>query len=62
MRNAIAIFPIVSAIYPMVTGAIAPPTIVMISREEVIFVFVRELGRLASCCDLMILEHPSLIV
>ena len=40
MRNAIAIFPVVSAIYPMITGATAPPTIVMMSREEANFVFV----------------------
>ena len=35
MRKAIAILPVVSAIYPMITGATAPPTIVMISNEEV---------------------------
>ena len=40
MRNAIAILPVVSAIYPMITGATAPPTIVMMSREEANFVFV----------------------
>ena len=34
MRKAIAILPVVSAIYPMITGATAPPTIVMISYEE----------------------------
>ena len=34
MRNAIAILPVVSAIYPMITEATAPPTIVMISYEE----------------------------
>ena len=34
MRNAIAILPVVSAIYPMITGATAPPTIVMISYED----------------------------
>ena len=40
MRNAIGILPVVSAIYPMITGATAPPTIVMMSREEPNFVFV----------------------
>lgn len=40
MRNAIAILPVVSAIYPMITVATAPPTIVMMSREEANFVFV----------------------
>ena len=40
MRNAIAILPVVSAIYPMITGATAPPTIVMISNEEASLVFV----------------------
>ena len=40
MRKAIAILPVVSAIYPMITGAIAPPTIVMISNEEASLVFV----------------------
>ena len=40
MRNAIAILPVVSAIYPMITGATAPPTIVMISYEEASLVFV----------------------
>ena len=40
MRKAIAILPVVSAIYPMITGATAPPTIVMMSREEANFVFV----------------------
>ena len=40
MRNAIAILPVVFAIYPMITGAIAPPIIVMKSREESNFVFV----------------------
>ena len=40
MRNAIAILPVVSAIYPMITGATAPPTIVMMSREEANLVFV----------------------
>ena len=40
MRKAIAILPVVSAIYPMITGATAPPTIVMMSREEASFVFV----------------------
>ena len=34
MRKAIAILPVVSAIYPMITGATALPTIVMISNEE----------------------------
>ena len=34
MRNAITILPVVSAIYPIITGATAPPTIVMISNEE----------------------------
>ena len=33
MRKAIAILPVVSAIYPIITGATAPPTIVMISKE-----------------------------
>ena len=32
--------PVVSAIYPMITGATAPPTIVMMSREEANLVFV----------------------
>ncbi len=40
MRKAIAILPIVSAIYPMITGVTAPSTIVMMSREEANFVFV----------------------
>ena len=40
MRKAIAILPVVSAIYPMITGAIAPPTIVMISNEEASLVLV----------------------
>ena len=40
MRKAIAILPVVSAIYPMITGATAPPTIVMISNEEASLVFV----------------------
>ena len=40
MRKAIAILPVVSAIYPMITGATAPPTIVMMSREEANLVFV----------------------
>ena len=40
MRKAIAILPVVSAIYPMITGAIAPPTIVMMSKEEASLVFV----------------------
>ena len=40
MRNAIAILPVVSAIYPMITRATAPPTIVMISNEEASLVFV----------------------
>ena len=40
MRNAIAMLPVVSAIYPMITGATAPPTIVMISNEEASLVFV----------------------
>jgi len=40
MRKAIAIQPVVSAIYPMITGATAPPTIVMISNEEASLVFV----------------------
>ena len=40
MRNAIAILPVVSAIHPMITGATAPPTIVMISNEEASLVFV----------------------
>ena len=40
MRKAIAILPVVAAIYPMITGATAPPTIVMMSREEPNFVFV----------------------
>ena len=40
MRKAIAILPVVSAIYPMITGATAPPTIVMISNEEANLVFV----------------------
>ena len=40
MRKAIAILPVVSAIYPMITGATAPPTIVMMSWKEANFVFV----------------------
>ena len=40
MRNAIAMLPVVSAIYPMITGATAPPTIVMMSWKEANFVFV----------------------
>ena len=40
MRKAIAILPVVSAIYPMITGATAPPTIVMMSNEEASLVFV----------------------
>ena len=40
MRNAIDIQPVVSAIYPMITGATAPPTIVMISKEKASLVFV----------------------
>ena len=40
MRNAIGILPVISAIYPMITGATAPPTIVMISYEEACLVFV----------------------
>ena len=40
MRKAIAILPVVSAIYPMITGATAPPTIGMISNEEASLVFV----------------------
>lgn len=40
MRKAIAILPVVSAICPMITGATAPPTIVMISNEEASLVFV----------------------
>ena len=42
MRKAIAILPVVSAIYPIITGATAPPTIVMISNEEASLVFVPE--------------------
>lgn len=41
MRKAIAMLPVVSAIYPMITGATAPPTIVMINNEE-----IREVRRL----------------
>ena len=40
MRKAIAMLPVVSAIYPMITGATAPPTIVMMSREEANLVLV----------------------
>ena len=40
MKKAIAILPVVSAIYPMITGVTAPPTIVMISNEEASLVFV----------------------
>ena len=40
MRKAIAILPVVSAIYPMITGSTAPPTIVMMSREKVSLAFV----------------------
>ena len=40
MRNAIAMLPVVSAIYPIITGATAPPTIVMISNEEASLAFV----------------------
>ena len=32
--------PVVSAIYPISTGAIAPPTIVMMSKEEASLVWV----------------------
>ena len=39
-KKAIAIHPVISAIYPMVTGATAPPTIVMISKEEASLFFV----------------------
>ena len=42
MRKAIAILPVVSAIYPMITRATAPPTIVMISNEEASLVLVPE--------------------
>ena len=42
MRKAIAILPVVSAIYPMITGATAPPTIVMIINEEASLVLVPE--------------------
>ena len=42
MRKAIAILPVVSAIYPTITGATAPPTIVMISNEEASLVLVPE--------------------
>ena len=41
MRKAIAMLPVVSAIYPMITGATAPTTIVMINNEE-----IREVRRL----------------
>ena len=40
MRKAIAILPVVSAIYPMITVVTAPPTIVMMSKEEASLVFV----------------------
>lgn len=40
MRKAIAILPVVSAIDPMITGATAPHTIVMKSREKASLVFV----------------------
>ncbi len=40
MRKVIAMLPVVSAIYPMITGATAPPTIVMLSNEEASLVFV----------------------
>ena len=40
MKNAIAILPVVSAICPIITGATAPPIIVMISNEEASLVFV----------------------
>lgn len=40
MRNAIAMLPVAFAIYPMITGPIAPPTFVMMSREEASLVFV----------------------
>ena len=40
MRKAIAMLPVVSAIYPIITVATAPPTIVMMSREEANLVFV----------------------
>ena len=40
MRKAIGILPVVSAIYPMITRATAPPTIVMISYEEASLVLV----------------------
>ena len=34
MRKAISILPVVSAIYPIITGTTAPPTNVMMSREK----------------------------
>ena len=40
MRKAIAILPVESAIYPIITGATAPPTIVMMSKEEASLVLV----------------------
>ena len=39
MRKAIAMLPVVSAISPMITGATAPPTIVMKSGEEAICIY-----------------------
>ena len=39
-RKATAILPVVSAIYPISNGAIAPPTIVMMSKEKANLVWV----------------------
>ena len=58
MRKAIAILPVVSAIYPMITGATAPPTIVMISNEEASLVFVpASLNAKEKIVGNMILSH-----
>lgn len=40
MRKATGMLPVVSAMYPISTGAIAPPTIVMMSNEEANLVWV----------------------
>ena len=40
MTKAIAILPVVSAIYPIKIGATAPPTMVMMSNDDAILVWV----------------------
>ena len=57
IRKAIAIQPVVSAIYPMITGATAPPTIVMISNEEASSVF----DRIPQCQREASWKHDALI-